>query len=91
MKKFPLAVLILLNTPIFGLMINILFSKGDFFESIKCLFIPDFLSALRGRYWEDRWSEVKLMVFGLLCFSFVWSELSFIETHYPYLYALFQE
>lgn len=49
---------------IFGLIFR---SHEDFNKSLRYYLIPDFISLLRGKYWEDRISEFKLGFFIFLC------------------------
>lgn len=89
MEKFALTLLIVANLPVFGLITSVMFGKDDFFESIKYLFIPDIISAFRGEYADDRWAEIKLLFWAVVCASLIWSELNFIERHIPSLYTYF--
>ena len=63
-------ILLTVNIPVyFGL--GWLFFKtwDDFWEAIKFLCTPDFISLLRGwgEYWDDRWSEIKLGLWVVSC------------------------
>jgi len=49
---------------IFGLIFR---SREDFNKSLRYYLIPDFISLLKCKYWEDRISEFKLGLFIFLC------------------------
>ena len=34
----------------------------DFLECIKFWLMPDIISMFRGKYWEDAWAELKLLL-----------------------------
>lgn len=44
-------------------MYKVIFSdKDDFIDSIKFWLTPDIISMVRGRYWDDHWSEFKFLI-----------------------------
>ena len=57
-------ILSILNIPLY-LYIGKLFFEDwhGFFEAVKYWLTPQFISALRGKYWEDIFSEFKLFFY----------------------------
>ncbi|RQW01877.1 hypothetical protein EH223_13915 [candidate division KSB1 bacterium] len=83
MNKILLAILIVLNLPLFGALASMLFGKDGIFGAIRYLFIPDLISAFRGEYWDDKWAEIMFSLWLFLCAALVYSEYNFIKEKFP--------
>ncbi len=68
------------NIPVYIFLGKLFFGDWHgFFECLKFWFTPDILSAFRGDFWEDWWSEFKLFVFVGLCVILVHAEATGIR------------
>src|SRR6266487_110384 len=93
MINIPLIIaLSIVSLPVFGMLGHLFFGDRDgFLESIYFLFIPDIISLLRGEYWEDRWAEIKLTMWGIGCVLVIFSEYDFVHQHLPRVFAFFEQ
>lgn len=41
----------------------------EFCDCVKFYFTPEFWSALQGKYWDDRWAEIKLNLWLMVSFG----------------------
>ncbi len=81
MTMFLLIVLVIINYPIYKLLFNQFFdSSEDFYECLRYYFTPDLFSLFRGEYLKDRFSEMRLGFFILLCGVFVFIEFIVIKS-----------
>ena len=83
-----LVIMTLANLPLWFLVARLAFeSWGDLAESVMFWLGPFWLQVvdvLRGGDWnEHQWSSLKLVVFVFLFATFVFSEYSFVCTHFP--------
>ncbi len=77
----------IIDIPLFILIGKLMFgSWEDFWEAIKFWLTPDIWSAFSGEYWEDRWAEMKLGFFILLCGGCVVGEIVLINEWITPLY-----
>jgi hypothetical protein len=61
-----------LAIPFYFMTANLFFDGwDDFLENLRYLYQPWWLSALRGEYYEDQWSGVKMLFFIICCISFL--------------------
>lgn len=68
-------VAVVVNPPLFFVVGWAIFKDWeDVWESIKYWVMPDWLSMLRGEYFEDLWSELKLFYFAAVCGALVFME-----------------
>ena len=68
MNTTVLGVLIVVNIPVYYLFWKWLFgSWEEFWECLRFWLTPDIISAFRGEYFEDFWSEMKLAWWLLVC------------------------
>jgi len=68
-------ILVILNIPLYIAFGWVFFGTWDgFWEGIKFWGTPNIISAFRGEYWEDRWAEIKLFLWGAFCVGFVLAE-----------------
>lgn len=86
MNKLLILILVVLNIPLYGALASILFGKGGIRGAIRFLFIPDILSALKGEYWEDQWSQLMLTLWVVVSVFLVWSEYHFVKNKFPFLF-----
>ena len=56
---FAIAAALLTAVPLYMLLFK---DWDDFLESVKFWLMPDIISMFRGKYWEDAWAELKLLV-----------------------------
>jgi len=89
MNKPLTVLLVIINIPFFGALASILFGRDGISGAIKFLFIPDLISAFRGEFWDDKWSELMFSLWIVLCAALVWSEYNFIEEKYPGIFSYF--
>jgi hypothetical protein len=89
MNKPLLITLGILNIPCYGMFASVLFGRDGMVSAIRYAFIPDIISALKGEYIDDRWSELMLMVWVALSAGTVLSEYTFIKKHLPALFSFF--
>ena len=89
MNKTVLLILAILNIPIFISFASMLFGKGGFTETLRYAFTPDFISALRGEFWEDRWAELMFAVWLVICVALVLAEYACIKNNFPSVIAFF--
>lgn len=89
MQPLPLIVLIVLNLPLFGLIAGLFFRREGLLGALRYWFVPDLISLFRGEYIDDQWAEAKLLLYAIVCGLTVWSELGFLEAHFPGVYAYF--
>jgi hypothetical protein len=67
------------NIPIYILLGKLLFEDWEGFkEAVGYLFTPDFWSFFEGEWLEDRWAELKLGLFVILCGALWLGELVLI-------------
>jgi hypothetical protein len=90
-NPLPLIVLVVLNLPLFGLLSGIFFHQEGLAGALKYWFMPDLVSLFRGEYIDDQWAETKLLIYAIVCGLTLVSELSFLEAHFPGVYAYFIE
>jgi hypothetical protein len=65
-----IAVLRVLNVPVATYAWKWIFgSAEEFWDRVKFWLTPDILSMLRGEYWRDYWSELKLALWILVCLA----------------------
>jgi len=88
-QPLPLLLLVVLNLPLFGLIGSIFFRHEGLLGAVKYWFMPDLVSLFRGEYIDDQWAEAKLLLYAIVCGLTVWSELGFLEAHFPRVYAYF--
>lgn len=70
-----LLLLLCVNWPVYRELVRVMFGGLDgFAEAIRYWFIPDLYSFLVNRYFEDRWAEVRLGAWFVLCLSCVITE-----------------
>jgi hypothetical protein len=70
-----LGALIVLNWPIYILAARIAFrDTEDLKRSLWYVLVPDFVSWLRGKWWEDQWGQARVFLCFLLCGLFVWAQ-----------------
>lgn len=75
---FRWATLAVLNIPLYlGLGFLIFGSWPDFRDCLRFWLTPDWLSFFRGEYWADRWSELKIFLFAVLCLLALYGEFRF--------------
>lgn len=75
---FRWATLAVLNVPLYlGLGFLIFGSWSDFRDCLRFWLTPDWLSFLRGEYWADCWSELKIFLFAVLCLLALYGEFRF--------------
>jgi len=68
----------LLNIPIYLGLGRFFFDDwSGFWSCVGFWFTPDWISLLRGEYFDDHWSELKLFVFVAICFAAVYGEYRF--------------
>lgn len=89
MRPLPLIVLIVLNLPLFGLIAGLFFRREGLLGALRYWCMPDLISLFRGEYIDDQWAEAKLLLYAIVCGLTVWSELDFLEVHFPRVYAYF--
>ena len=67
-KLVIVGVFLLANIPVYWLVGSLFWdSLGDFFESLRFYVTPEMISAIRGEWHEDIWSELKLIFFIAIC------------------------
>lgn len=91
LNKILLLLLIVINIPFYRGLASILFGKDGIFGAIQYLFIPELLSAMRGEFWDDKWSELMFTLWVVLCISLVWSEYNYIEANFPEIFSCFRD
>lgn len=75
MKLLIVAVLLVLNIPVFKVVFGMMFrSMDDFNESLKYVFTPDIFSLFRGEYMRDYFGELKVSFFVGICGLIVFLE-----------------
>ena len=75
-----LIVLAVVNILAYVLIGAIFFHDWDgFWEVIKFWSTPDFLSALRGEYWDNKWAQAKPWLFLVVCGALVYGEFELIQ------------
>jgi hypothetical protein len=63
-----LGALIVLNWPVYILIGRIAFKDtADLKESLWYLLMPDIVSLIRGKWWDDQWAQGKLILTFLVC------------------------
>ena len=63
-----IVLLVLLNIPFYLFLGKHFFGDwAGFREAIRFLFTPNILSALKGKFHDDLWAEMKLGVFFVIC------------------------
>jgi len=78
---FLLTMLAILNVPWYLYLLRGMFGDSEGIrESLRYMLTPDFISALRGRFWEDQWAEMKLFTFVLACALTVGGEYALITS-----------
>ncbi len=76
---FLLTMLVILNVPCYLYLLRGMFGDSEGIkESLMYMLTPDFISALRGRFWDDKWAEMKLFAFVLACALVVGGEYALI-------------
>lgn len=69
------AILIVANIPVYLILGRAFFDDwGGFFQCVRFWFTPDIISIFRGEHWDDVWAELKLLVFGAICYGAVYAE-----------------
>lgn len=77
--------LTILNLPVLVLMWFAFFDGWeDFFKSIGYLFRPDIFSWFSGEIWEDKWAEMKLLIWVALWGIIIVCEIQWLEGHHPW-------
>lgn len=80
MEVIIIAVLLILNIPIYKLIFGAVFRDvDDFKESLRYMFTPDLISFFRGEYWKDRFAEMKAGVFFFLCIAIIIVEFIIVQ------------
>jgi len=83
MKVTGWVVVAVVNIPVYLVLAKIIFRNLEgFADAIRFWLTPDLFSAARGEYFEDRWAEMKLGVWLLLCVAVVVSEGLLIQRHF---------
>ncbi|MTI47947.1 hypothetical protein [Sporosalibacterium faouarense] len=63
-----IGILLIINIPIYKFIFKgFFYDIEDFKESLGYIFTPDLFSLFRGKYWQDRMSEMKAGGFIFLC------------------------
>jgi hypothetical protein len=52
--------------------------RHEFAECVRFWFTPDAISLLRGEYFEDRWAQIKILVWLALGFVAGWSSYTLL-------------
>ena len=66
---------VVINIPVFMLVGWVIFKDWEgFWEAIKYWIMPDWISMLRGEYFDDFLSEAKLLYFAIVCGALVFVE-----------------
>lgn len=91
MNKPLVITLSIVSLPIYGMFASLLFgNSGDFLKSLRYLWTSDVVSAFRGDYLEDRWSEAMFTFWLIGCVIVVASEYSFVKQNLPEIYIWFE-
>ncbi|MFH0963679.1 MAG: hypothetical protein V2A58_06665 [Planctomycetota bacterium] len=78
-----LGVLAVVNAPLYWALGKTFFGGWEgFTEALRFYFTPDWWSAMRGEFWEDRWESLKLFVFLVLCVLAVAVEYALIARYF---------
>ena len=75
MSKTSWIILAIVNIPVY-LWLGWFFFRtwGDFWDSVKFWLTPNIFSALGGRYWDDMWAELKLILWIICSVGAVFGE-----------------
>jgi hypothetical protein len=74
-----LTILAVVNIPLYIILMGMFFGDiGGLFEAIRYWCIPDIISAFRGEFIDDQWSELKLGIYVALCILTVVAEYTAI-------------
>ncbi len=89
-NKKILIVLIIANIPLYGALASILFGgKDGFWRSLLYLGTPDLISALKGEFWDDKWAELMMAIWIILCIFITYSEYNMFCDKYPQIIEWF--
>ncbi len=74
-----LIIIAILNIPLYLYIGKMFFEDWqDFIEAIRYWLTPDIISAFKGEYWDDVFSELKLFLFFICCGLMVFAEYQLI-------------
>jgi hypothetical protein len=86
MSIILVVILVIINIPVYGILATMLFGrKGGFRHALQYLFVPPFVSALKGEFWDDMWAKERLIIWLGLCAIVVISEYKLIEENLPFV------
>ncbi len=79
MNWISLIIIAIFNIPMYLYLGKIFFEDWQgFCEAIRFWLTPEIISAFRGEYWEDVFSELKLFVYLICCALIVFAEYQLI-------------
>ncbi|ARN57586.1 hypothetical protein [Sedimentisphaera salicampi] len=78
-----LIILAVLNLPVYFFLGWVIFDDWEgFVDSVKYIVTSDWISALRGEYYDDAWGEIKFLYFLATCAAAVFGEYLLIEKYF---------